>query len=206
VRISAGQSRQAPFKRLSLFPFGLFGVAGQICGCAHKTPIQVVLKSGLVGPCTPQLFGPVGADNGQRNPRMVRLHNRRNILTQCRARSGVLLSTSQGWRQPACTPGRCSRLPGTDCPGYAWRPDDIWHTGTLCQASSDRRSTQAERAGLAEKDALGSHSVSAIVLLDTSIYLNVLDVPSRNQKREQILNEFEERVRCDDLFLLPMAA
>ena len=47
--------------------------------------------------------------------------------------------------------------------------------------------------------------MNAIVLLDTSIYLNVLDVPGRNQKREQILNEFEERVRCDDLFLLPMA-
>jgi hypothetical protein len=47
--------------------------------------------------------------------------------------------------------------------------------------------------------------VNAIVLLDTSIYLNVLDVPGRNQEREQVFNVFEERVRCDDLFLLPMA-
>jgi hypothetical protein len=46
---------------------------------------------------------------------------------------------------------------------------------------------------------------SDIVLLDTSVYLNVLDVPGRNQQREAIFNHFEQRVRQRDHFLLPMA-
>lgn len=44
-----------------------------------------------------------------------------------------------------------------------------------------------------------------IVLLDTTVYLNVLDVPGRNQQREQVLDAFESRVRKGDHFLLPMA-
>lgn len=48
--------------------------------------------------------------------------------------------------------------------------------------------------------------MSDIVLLDTSVYLNVLDVPGFNQNRDEILDEFEGRVRNSDYFLLPMAA
>jgi|SRR5690606_14549578 len=47
--------------------------------------------------------------------------------------------------------------------------------------------------------------MSDIVLLDTTVYLNVLDVPGRNQQRQAVLNEFEVRVRRGDHFLLPMA-
>lgn len=47
--------------------------------------------------------------------------------------------------------------------------------------------------------------MSSIVLLDTSVYLNVLDVPVWNQNREEILDEFECRVNDGDYFLLPMA-
>jgi hypothetical protein len=44
-----------------------------------------------------------------------------------------------------------------------------------------------------------------IVLLDTSVYLNVLDVPGFNQNRDDILNQFQVRVQNSDYFLLPMA-
>lgn len=47
--------------------------------------------------------------------------------------------------------------------------------------------------------------MSEIVLLDTSIYLNVLDVPGRNQDRNRVLTAFGDRVRNNDYFLLPMA-
>jgi len=48
--------------------------------------------------------------------------------------------------------------------------------------------------------------MSAIVLLDTSVYLNVLDVPGFNQDRADILGEFEKSIRSGDYFLLPLAA
>jgi len=47
--------------------------------------------------------------------------------------------------------------------------------------------------------------MSDIVLLDTSVYLNVLDVPGRNQQREDVFNHFELRAKSGDHFLLPMA-
>jgi hypothetical protein len=47
--------------------------------------------------------------------------------------------------------------------------------------------------------------MSAIVLLDTSIYLNVLDVEGWNQDRDAVLNVFAQRVKSGDSFLLPMA-
>ncbi len=47
--------------------------------------------------------------------------------------------------------------------------------------------------------------MSDIVLLDTSVYLNVLDVPGFNQDRQVIFNRFIERVQNSDYFLLPMA-
>lgn len=47
--------------------------------------------------------------------------------------------------------------------------------------------------------------MSDIVLLDTSVYLNVLNVPGFNQDRNHILNVFDIRVQNGDHFLLPMA-
>ena len=47
--------------------------------------------------------------------------------------------------------------------------------------------------------------MSDIVLLDTSVYLNVLDVPGFNQDRDDILNAFTGRVQNGDYFFLPMA-
>lgn len=47
--------------------------------------------------------------------------------------------------------------------------------------------------------------MSAIVLLDTSVYLNVLDVEGWNQDRDAVLDEFALRIDCGDYFLLPMA-
>lgn len=47
--------------------------------------------------------------------------------------------------------------------------------------------------------------MSDIVLLDTSVYLNVLNVPGRNQQREEVFNHFELRASSGDHFLLPMA-
>lgn len=47
--------------------------------------------------------------------------------------------------------------------------------------------------------------MSDIVLLDTSVYLNVLDVPGYNQERNKVLDEFETRINNNDRFLLPMA-
>lgn len=48
--------------------------------------------------------------------------------------------------------------------------------------------------------------MSAIILLDTSIYLNVLDIPGYNQDRDDVLNEFQRCIENDDRFLLPLAS
>jgi hypothetical protein len=47
--------------------------------------------------------------------------------------------------------------------------------------------------------------MSEIVLIDTSVYLNVLDVPGFNQEREKIFAEFRQRIEHDAIFLLPLA-
>jgi hypothetical protein len=48
--------------------------------------------------------------------------------------------------------------------------------------------------------------VSAIILLDTSVYLNVLDIPGFNQSRTEVFEKFEESIQSEDHFLLPLAA
>lgn len=48
--------------------------------------------------------------------------------------------------------------------------------------------------------------MSAIVLLDTSVYLNVLDVPGFNQDRDAVLGEFQAAIEAGDHFLLPLAS
>lgn len=47
--------------------------------------------------------------------------------------------------------------------------------------------------------------MSAIVLLDTSVYLNVLDVPGFNQDRQTVLDDFRKAIEQNDHFLLPLA-
>lgn len=48
--------------------------------------------------------------------------------------------------------------------------------------------------------------MSAIVLLDTSVFLNILDVPGFSQDREDVFREFTQKIETHDHFLLPMAA
>ncbi len=48
--------------------------------------------------------------------------------------------------------------------------------------------------------------MSAIVLVDTSVLLNVLDVPGKNAHREQVLVEFEQAIDRGDHLFMPMAA
>ncbi len=48
--------------------------------------------------------------------------------------------------------------------------------------------------------------MNAILLLDTSVYLNVLDVPGFNQARVGIVRDFERFIRDNDHFLLPLAS
>lgn len=47
--------------------------------------------------------------------------------------------------------------------------------------------------------------MSEIVLIDTTVFLNVLNVPGRNQHRNEVLLQFETRIKRGDHFLLPMA-
>lgn len=47
--------------------------------------------------------------------------------------------------------------------------------------------------------------MSAIVLLDTSVYLNVLNVPGFNQDRQTVLDDFRKAIKQNDHFLLPLA-
>ena len=47
--------------------------------------------------------------------------------------------------------------------------------------------------------------MSCICLIDTSVFLNLLNVPGRNQDRETVTQEFREYVELDTTFILPMA-
>jgi hypothetical protein len=48
-------------------------------------------------------------------------------------------------------------------------------------------------------------AMSTIVLLDTTVFLNILDVPDRNQKRDDVYVEFQYRIKSKNYFFLPMA-
>lgn len=48
--------------------------------------------------------------------------------------------------------------------------------------------------------------MSDIVIVDSSVLLNVLDIPGFNQDRNDVLEEFGLRVDAGDHLLLPMAA
>ena len=45
-----------------------------------------------------------------------------------------------------------------------------------------------------------------IYLVDTSVLLNILNVPGYNQDRDTVLTEFEERIKARSRFQLPIAA
>lgn len=45
-----------------------------------------------------------------------------------------------------------------------------------------------------------------IWIVGTVILLNVLDVPGKNQDREQVLQDFKTRIERGDKFLLPFGA
>lgn len=47
--------------------------------------------------------------------------------------------------------------------------------------------------------------MSAICVIDTSVFLNLLDVPNRNNERQQVDQAFLEYVELDTTFILPMA-
>ena len=48
--------------------------------------------------------------------------------------------------------------------------------------------------------------MSDVVIVDTSVLLNVLDVPAFNQNRAEVFAEFNEFLDSDANFLLPIAA
>ena len=47
--------------------------------------------------------------------------------------------------------------------------------------------------------------MSSICLIDTSIFVEILDVPKYNQHRASVLKDYETYVKSDCTFLLPMA-
>ena len=48
--------------------------------------------------------------------------------------------------------------------------------------------------------------MSSIVIVDTSVLLNIMDVPSRNQHKEDVLNRLEALIEARDHLFIPMAA
>ncbi|MCW5220087.1 hypothetical protein D5041_09975 [Verminephrobacter aporrectodeae subsp. tuberculatae] len=48
--------------------------------------------------------------------------------------------------------------------------------------------------------------MSSIVLVDTTILLNVLNVPGRNQRREKVFGDFKRRFEDNDCLFIPLAA
>ena len=47
--------------------------------------------------------------------------------------------------------------------------------------------------------------MSAVVIVDSSVLLNILDVPGRNQHREDVLDRLGERIEAGDHLFIPMA-
>lgn len=48
--------------------------------------------------------------------------------------------------------------------------------------------------------------MSSIVLVDTSILLNVLNVEGRNERRDEVINELTVRILAGDHLFIPLAA
>lgn len=47
--------------------------------------------------------------------------------------------------------------------------------------------------------------MSSVCLIDTSVFLNFLNVPNRNQERESVLQDYQMYIESGCIFLLPMA-
>lgn len=47
--------------------------------------------------------------------------------------------------------------------------------------------------------------MNAICIIDTSVFLNILDVPNRNDQRDEVFASFEEYINLEATFILPMA-
>jgi len=48
--------------------------------------------------------------------------------------------------------------------------------------------------------------MSSIVIVDTSVLLNIIDVPERNQHKPQVLDRLEKLIEGGDHLFIPMAA
>ena len=48
--------------------------------------------------------------------------------------------------------------------------------------------------------------MSAVVIVDSSVLLNILDIPGRNQHVDAVLNRLGERIEAGDHLFIPMAA
>ncbi len=47
--------------------------------------------------------------------------------------------------------------------------------------------------------------MSGVCLIDTSVFLNLLNVPNRNQERESVFQDYQMYIELGCIFLLPMA-
>jgi len=47
--------------------------------------------------------------------------------------------------------------------------------------------------------------VSAICIIDTSVFLNILNVPGKNDRHEEMMGAFKDYISCGASFILPMA-
>ena len=48
--------------------------------------------------------------------------------------------------------------------------------------------------------------MSAIVIVDSSVFLNILDVPRRNQRKAEVFDELARLIEAGDHLFIPMAA
>ena len=51
----------------------------------------------------------------------------------------------------------------------------------------------------------GEFVMNSICIIDTSVFLNILDVPNRNNEKERVINNFKEYINLGATFMLPMA-
>jgi predicted nucleic acid-binding protein len=51
----------------------------------------------------------------------------------------------------------------------------------------------------------GREEVSAICIIDTSVFLNILNVPGKNDRHKEMMAAFKDYISCGASFILPMA-
>ena len=51
----------------------------------------------------------------------------------------------------------------------------------------------------------GEFVMNSICIIDTSVFLNILDVLNRNNEKERVINNFKEYINLGATFMLPMA-